>query len=156
MRRRRIRALLGVPEDKLLRMPDLLRNCINVAVAEVNSFLDTTHDTIYSGRVPFRTVDQKPTSEDFAKARELIEAQRQHERRHIRRTVLQDAIERRRIPRPVDANQDLDGPHALLRIDRPERGLQAGPQDRGNDYRHLRASLRRNWDLSRDRRVRAH
>jgi hypothetical protein len=34
------RALLGVPEDKLLRMPDLLRNCINVAVAEVNGMAD--------------------------------------------------------------------------------------------------------------------
>jgi hypothetical protein len=37
---RDIRALLGVPEDKLLRMPDLLRNCINVAVAEVNGMAD--------------------------------------------------------------------------------------------------------------------
>lgn len=36
--------------------------------------LDTTHDTTYSGIVPFRTVEQKPTSDDFAKARELIEA----------------------------------------------------------------------------------
>jgi hypothetical protein len=35
-----IRALLGVPEDKLLRMPDLLRNCINVAAAEVNGMAD--------------------------------------------------------------------------------------------------------------------
>jgi hypothetical protein len=34
------RALLGVPEDKLLRMPDLLRNCINVAIAEVNGMAD--------------------------------------------------------------------------------------------------------------------
>jgi hypothetical protein len=34
------RALLGVPEDKLLRMPDLLRNCINVAVIEVNGMAD--------------------------------------------------------------------------------------------------------------------
>lgn len=34
------RALLGVPEDKLLRMPDLLRNCINVAVTEVNGMAD--------------------------------------------------------------------------------------------------------------------
>jgi hypothetical protein len=35
-----LRALLGVPEDKLLRMPDLLRNCINIAVAEVNGMAD--------------------------------------------------------------------------------------------------------------------
>ena len=37
---RDIRALLGVPKDKLLRMPDLLRNCINVAVTEVNGMAD--------------------------------------------------------------------------------------------------------------------
>lgn len=37
---RDIRALLGVPDDKLLRMPDLLRTCINVAVAEVNGMAD--------------------------------------------------------------------------------------------------------------------
>jgi hypothetical protein len=35
-----LRALLGVPEDKLLRMPDLLRNCINIAVAEVSGMAD--------------------------------------------------------------------------------------------------------------------
>ena len=34
------RALLGVPEDKLQRMPDLLRNCVNVAVTEVNGMAD--------------------------------------------------------------------------------------------------------------------
>lgn len=37
---RDIRVLLGVPKDKLLRMPDLLRNCINVAVTEVNGMAD--------------------------------------------------------------------------------------------------------------------
>ena len=35
-----LRALLGVPDDKLLRMPDLLRNCIHVAEAEVNGMAD--------------------------------------------------------------------------------------------------------------------
>ena len=35
-----LRGLLGVPEDKLLRMPDLLRNCVNVAVVEVNGMAD--------------------------------------------------------------------------------------------------------------------
>jgi len=37
---RDFRALLGVPDDKLLRMPDLLRNCVNVAMAEVNGIAD--------------------------------------------------------------------------------------------------------------------
>ncbi len=37
---RDFRALLGVPEDKLHRMPDLLRNCINVAATEVNGMAD--------------------------------------------------------------------------------------------------------------------
>ena len=34
------RELLGVPKDKLLRMPDLLRYCINVAETEVNGLAD--------------------------------------------------------------------------------------------------------------------
>jgi hypothetical protein len=34
------RSLLGVPDDKLLRMPDLLRNCIQVAEAEVSGMAD--------------------------------------------------------------------------------------------------------------------
>jgi hypothetical protein len=34
------RALLGVPDDKLLRMPDLLRNCVHVAEAEVTGMAD--------------------------------------------------------------------------------------------------------------------
>lgn len=34
------RELLGVPKDKLLRMPDLLRYCINVAETEVNGLPD--------------------------------------------------------------------------------------------------------------------
>src|SRR4051794_32232870 len=64
-------------------------------------------------------------------------------RRHIRRTGFQNAIERRRIIRPVDTNHNLDAIHALLRVDRPERGLQAGPQDSRNDHCYLRLSLRR-------------
>jgi Initiator Replication protein len=35
-----IRELLGVPDDKLLRMPDLLRYCIKVAEVEVNGLAD--------------------------------------------------------------------------------------------------------------------
>ena len=34
------RALMGVPEDKLLRMPDLLRFCVKVAQDEVNGLSD--------------------------------------------------------------------------------------------------------------------
>jgi hypothetical protein len=34
------RALMGVPEDKLLRMPDLLRYCVRVAEAEVSGMAD--------------------------------------------------------------------------------------------------------------------
>src|SRR5271170_4959725 len=37
---RDFRALLGVPDDKLLRVPDLLRNCVHVAMAEVNGMAD--------------------------------------------------------------------------------------------------------------------
>jgi hypothetical protein len=34
------RSLMGVPEDKLLRMPDFLRYCVKVAEAEVNGMAD--------------------------------------------------------------------------------------------------------------------
>jgi hypothetical protein len=34
------RALMGVPEDKLTRMPDLLRFCVKVAEDEVNGMAD--------------------------------------------------------------------------------------------------------------------
>jgi hypothetical protein len=37
---RDFRALMGVPEDKLHRMPDLLRSCIKVAQDEVNGMAD--------------------------------------------------------------------------------------------------------------------
>jgi hypothetical protein len=37
---RDFRALMGVPEDKLLRMPDLLRFCVKVAQDEVNGLSD--------------------------------------------------------------------------------------------------------------------
>ena len=115
-----LRGLLGVPEDKLLRMPDLLRNCVNVA--EVNGMADfkVKIDPVRKGGGIRGNVTGFRVSWCEKSAQEMQEAYQEIKRTKIGRIArLTGKVEklepaRPRLPSPAD-HAELDARLAKMR-----------------------------------------